>query len=491
MNPELLGRANSAIFWSFALAFIVSSLDLIAGLPLAWFIVRSKSRLINVIDTLADVPFLIPTAALGYSSLLFWSKPEGLPALLGLEGLVPPGLILVALLHFTFSFPVIVRVMVGELLGYKEVYEIAARTLGAKPLTAVRTITLPLLKPGLIASFLLAFSRSLSETGATVMVAGQFENGPIFIYNNQGLEAPLVYVSSILIASSVTVFFLIRLFAPKIKVPLRRVWPDLEGKLSSSIAITSRDALTLSVFFLFIIAPSLFIALPFAAALTDGTLNEALSGSGPWKSFWNSMALSYSIGILATLINILTGLPIAVAIAREKAGRLTPIIDALVNIPIVVPSIALGVSLRFFWGSFGSVIIPEYVILVLSHTTITYTYFVRSMAAAIESIPKDLEEVASTLGAHSFTIFRRITLPLTKYSAFSGAVLTFTRSVGETGAAKAASIYLKTAPVLLVEWVKAGPEVITPSTRALGVGILILASFAALLVLRTIVREKR
>jgi len=203
------------------------------------------------------------------------------------------------------------------------------------------------------------------------------------------------------------------------------------------------------------------------------------------------MALSYSIGILATLINILTGLPIAVAIAREKAGRLTPIIDALVNIPIVVPSIALGVSLRFFWGSFGSVIIPEYVILVLSHTTITYTYFVRSMAAAIESIPKDLEEVASTLGAHSFTIFRRITLPLTKYSAFSGAVLTFTRSVGETGAAKAASIYLKTAPVLLVEWVKAGPEVITPSTRALGVGILILASFAALLVLRTIVREKR
>ncbi|RJS85632.1 iron ABC transporter permease [Candidatus Bathyarchaeota archaeon] len=490
-DPELLNRANAAIFWSFALAFIVSSFDLLAGLPLAWFIVRSRSKLINVVDTLADVPFLIPTAALGYSSLLFWSRPEGLPALFGLDALIPPGLILVAMLHFAFSFPVIVRVMVGELLGYKEVYEVAARTLGAKPFTAVRTITLPLLKPGLIASFLLAFSRSLSETGATVMVAGQFENGPVFIFNSQGSEAPLVYVSTILIASSIAVFFLIRVFAPKIKLPLRRVWPGMEGKLSGSFAVTSRNAITLSVFIFFVIAPSLFIALPFATALYDGTLSEAITGSGPWGEFWNSMALSYSIGILATLINVLSGLPIAVAIARRKAGRLTPLLDALINIPIVVPSIALGVSLRFFWGGLGSIRIPEYLILVLSHTTITYTYFVRSMAAAIESIPQDLEEVASTLGARPLTIFRRITLPLTKYSAFSGAVLTFTRSVGETGAAKAASTYLKTAPVLLVEWVKARPDTITPSARALGVGILILASFAALLILRTALRGER
>ena len=49
--PELLTRAHSAIIWSFIIAFIVSTLDLIAGLPLAWFIVRSGSKLINIIDT--------------------------------------------------------------------------------------------------------------------------------------------------------------------------------------------------------------------------------------------------------------------------------------------------------------------------------------------------------------------------------------------------------------------------------------------------------
>jgi len=487
--PNLLDRAHSAIVWSFITAFTVSILDLVAGLPLAWFIVRSKSKLINIVDTLSDIPFLIPTAALGYSSLLFWSRSNGISSLFGGNSLVSPGFLLVLLLHFTFSFPVIVRVMVGELLGYEETYEFAARTLGAQPFTAVRTITLPMLKPALIASFLLSFSRSLSETGATVMVAGTFENGPVFIHNmkSEGLKGPLVYVSSILILTSITVFFLIRLLGPRLKLPIRKVWPNLERKLSSPFSVKIRDGVTLLIFLLFVIAPSLFICLPLGAALFDGTLGLALTASGPWKDFWSSMILSYSIGFIATLTNILTGLPIAIAIARWKFGKATPFIDALVNIPIVVPSVALGVSLSFFWSGLG--LIPEFWVLVLSHTTITYTYFVRSMAAAIESIPLEMEEVASTLGASPLMIFRKIILPLTKYSVFSGAILVFTRSVSETGAAVAVSKTLKTAPVLIVEWVKGG--LIPESTQALAIGFLLLASFLTLLILRVTVRGRR
>ncbi len=488
-NPSLLDRAHSAIMWSFIIAFTVSILDLIAGLPLAWFIVRSKSKAINIIDTLADVPFLIPTAALGYSTMLFWSRPGGISSLFGGNIFISPGVTLILLLHFTFSFPVIVRVMVGELLGYKEIYEHAARTLGAQPFTAVRTITIPLLKPALIASFLLSFSRSLSETGATVMVAGAFENGPVFIRNMKelGFEGPLVYVSSILIATSIIVFFLIRSLGPKLRFPIRRAWPQLERKLSMPASIKMRDGVTLSIFFFFVIIPSLFVSLPLTSALFDGTLNMALSGSGPWREFWQSVMLSYSIGFIATVINIVTGLPIALAIARKKFGKLTSILDALVNIPIVVPSVALGVSLSFFWGSFG--FIPEFWLLVLSHTTITYTYFIRSMSAAIESIPQDVEEVASTLGAKPFMIFRRITVPLTKYSIFSGSVLVFTRSVGETGATLAVSKTLKTAPVLIVDWVK-GVIPVSQSTQALGIGFLILASFLTLIIIRIVMRGK-
>lgn len=162
---------------------------------------------------------------------------------------------------FQKAFPFIVRVMVGELLNYKEVYEVAARTLGAQPLTAVRTITLPLLKPGIIVSFLLAFARSLSETGATVRVAGEWENGPVFLFKVIGMaglseqlrNGILVYVSSILIFTSTVVFFLISLLAPKLKFPIRRAFPSIERKLSSSEAIKFRDGLTLIIFLLIVI----------------------------------------------------------------------------------------------------------------------------------------------------------------------------------------------------------------------------------------------
>ncbi|MCW4020678.1 MAG: ABC transporter permease subunit [Candidatus Bathyarchaeota archaeon] len=485
-TPQLLARANSAILWSFITAFTVALLDLAAALPLAWFIVRSKSKLINIIDTLADIPFLIPTAALGFSASLFWSQRGGISSLFGVETLVPPGFLLVLLLHFTFSYPVIVRVMVGELLSYKEVYEVAAKTLGAQPFTSVRTVTLPLLKPALVASFLLAFARSLSETGATAMVAGAFENGPVFIFNNVDNEGVLVYVSSLLILSSMIVFFLIRSLAPKLKFSIRRTWPNFERRLSSHASVKFRDTATIIAFLSLVIFPSLFVSLPLIDALGNGTLGEALSGVEPWNSFWSSMLLSYSIGFISTLTNIIVGLPAAIVIARKKLGRFTPVFDSLVNVPIIVPSIALGVSLRFFWGNFA---IPEFWVLILSHTTITYTYFVRSMAASIESITPEMEEVASTLGAKPFTIFRRITFPLTKYSVFSGAVLVFTRCIGETGAAKAAARTLKTVPVLLVDWIV--NETASLSESALGIGFLILASFLILLLLRIIVRGER
>ena len=199
-NPELISRSEAAIFWSFTIALSVATLDLIAGLPLAWIIAGGHSRWINIIDALADIPFVIPTVALGFSTLLFWGN-SGPVSLLGI--IVPPGLLLVLLLHFAFSFPVIVRVMVGELMAHNTIYETAAKTLGARAFTIARTVTLPILRPGLVAAFLLAFARSLSETGATVIVAGLFENGPVFIKNakDAGLEGPMVLVSFTLILS--------------------------------------------------------------------------------------------------------------------------------------------------------------------------------------------------------------------------------------------------------------------------------------------------
>jgi len=488
-HPDLLNRGAWAIFSSFTIAISVALMDLAAGLPLAWFLVRSRSAWTSAIDTLANIPFIVPTVALGYSVLTFWSGSQGIGSILGPDFVLSPGWQMIVLLHFAFSYPVIVRVMVGALQGYKEMYEIAARTLGASPLTAARTVSLPLLKPSLVAAFLLAFARSLSETGATVMVAGAFENGPVFIRNARlaGQESPLLFVSFVLIVASSLFFIAIRVFAPKMRLPVSEVRPNLEKKLSSPSAVRVRNLATLLVFVFLVIVPSLFVVLPGAGAFFDGTLQEAFSASGIWSTYWQSVGMSYLVALIATALNIVAGLPVSVLIARNRGGKaISGILDTLVNIPIVVPSIALGVSIAIFWQ--GVTYIPELWLLVFAHASITYTYFVRSMVAAIESIPPDVEDVARTLGAKPFRVFRKLTLPLSKYALLAGAIMAFARSVDETGATLAVVKKLTTAPVLMVDWVR-GTVPASSSAIGLGLGILVLTSFASLLALTIVTRR--
>jgi len=501
-EPQIMSRALDAIRNSFTIALLVSVLDLVSGIPMAWLVARGRSRWLNILDTLADIPFVVPTAALGYSLLLFWSRSEGVSSLFG-NSLISPGWLLVMLLHFTFSYPVVVRVVVGALLDYKKEFENASRTLGAPPFTASRTVTFPIIKPSLIAAFTLAFSRSISETGATLMVAGIFENGPVFIQNmkNALAEGPvsqstydgsIVFASFVLIAVSLMIFLTIRVLGSRLRFPGKQVWPIFERKLSYSKATSARNSITLVVFLAIVLVPSLFVALPAFEAISTDIFPRALSGAGVWGEYWQGLILSYALGAVVTILNVIIGLPMAVIIARKRLGKIpSAILDLLVNIPLIVPSIALGVSLAIFWKeNFAS--IPELWLLIFAHMAITYPYFVRSMSAAIERINFDMEEASRTLGAKPLGVFRTIVLPLTKYSIISGAIMVFTRSVSETGATVAVATTLKTAPVVIVNWVKPKmlPPPATPLEIGLGCGFLILFSFAILLALRFIVRGK-
>jgi thiamine transport system permease protein len=507
-QPALMNTALGAISNSFTIGLIVAALDLLAGVPLAWLITRGKSRWLSVLDTLADLPFVVPTAALGYSLLLFWSSGGGISAFFG-GPLVSPGWLLVMLLHFTFSFPVVVRIMVGAMLDYKMEYERASRTLGAPPLTASRTVTFPITKPSLIAAFSLAFARSLSETGATFIVAGAvFMNGPVFLQTISNefkkgaipvgtYEGATVFASLILIGVSLAIFALIRILGQKIKLPFGHGLPVFEKKLSYKKGAWSRNGIALFVFIFLVLIPSLFVALPAFQAIANGTpLFQALSGTGIWASFWQSLFLSYGLAAIVTVLGIILGIPMAILLVRKTFGKWpSAILDNLINVPIIVPSIALGISLKFFWQGVPG--IPAFLLLVFAHLAITYPYFVRSMSAAMERISVDMEEAAKTLGAKPLTVFRSIILPLTKYSILSGAIIVFTRSVSETGATLAVSSNLQTAPVLIVNWVNSLRGVSSPIpgvnslTVGLACGILILLSFIILLVLRLLTKKRK
>ena len=85
----------------------------------------------------------------------------------------------------------------------------------------------------------------------------------------------------------------------------------------------------------------------------------------------------------------------AILIARKTFGKWSStILDTLINIPIIVPSIALGVSLKFFWQGIRNSGIYSACFCSFGHY---FPYFVRSMSAAMDRISVDMEEAAKTL----------------------------------------------------------------------------------------------
>ncbi|MBO3832871.1 MAG: ABC transporter permease subunit, partial [Candidatus Brockarchaeota archaeon] len=353
-NPELLNRSFSAVFSSIIMAGIVSALDVAAGLPLAWIIARKKYRWLNIVDSLVDFPLIVPTVILGYSTLLLWCEETPF-SIIGFTG-VSPGFITVLLLHFAFSYPVVVRILAGKLMDIEATYEVAARTLGACPFTTARTITIPMLKSGIIASLILSFARSLSETGATIMVAGSFENGPVFIKKSidAGLVPPMVFVSLVLIVLSILILAGLRLFGFKFRMPFRKAY-RIEAALSREGVTRVRDLSAIIIFLFLVLLPACFMVLArMPLMLSYGLLGEIFTLRGAWSTYWLSVLNSYVIALLTTLINVVFSLPMAVIIVRRKLGGLVSrLLEALSTTSIIMPSVALGVSLSLFWGASG------------------------------------------------------------------------------------------------------------------------------------------
>jgi ABC-type spermidine/putrescine transport system permease subunit II len=163
--------------------------------------------------------------------------------------------------------------------------------------------------------------------------------------------------------------------------------------------------------------------------------------------------------------------------------------DILVNVPYVVPSSALGISLTLFCAQQRLVPVPSLLFIVtLAHVAFTFPFVVRNVVGALEGLDPALEETARSLGARPLQSFRRVTFPTIKASILAGAIMAFTRSVGETGATLAvAGPAIVTAPVFIVSLVR--EQNFYPA--ALATMVLLLVSGTAMLIMRYITWRAR
>ena len=152
-------------------------------------------------------------------------------------------------------------------------YETAAATLGASPLTAARTITLPLFRAGLVTGIILCFARSLSETGGTMAALAMMspylgelnypmKTGPSLIgawKHAGGFEPQLALTALLLVVLSIILLIIVKIVIMKFKMPLRKVYPGPERLFSKGIFPKAKDGLAFLFMFLVLIIPSFFI----------------------------------------------------------------------------------------------------------------------------------------------------------------------------------------------------------------------------------------
>lgn len=158
----------------------------------------------------------------------------------------------------------------------------------------------------------------------------------------------------------------------------------------------------------------------------------------------SALALSIRVALVATLLNAAIGIPLAYVLARRRfRGR--ALVDLLVTLPLVLPPTVTGYYLIVLLGRRGWLGGPIYE---LTGWTVTFTWYaavvaatimalpllVRTARAAIESIDRDLERAAFTLGRSEWRTALEVTLPLARNGILAGLVLAFARALGEFGA---------------------------------------------------------
>lgn len=481
LGSDQMSVILGAVWNSFSLAILVTVVDIIVGLPIAWIMVRRDFGGKKLLDTLLDLPLAFPTAVLGLSVLMFWGAPEGvtIPSL-GL-GIGPYAMLI--LLHFIFTYPYMVRSLSAILEQIDSSYETAAMTLGASRFTAVRTITLPLFRAGLVTGFILCFSRSLSETGGTLIalvlmkVDTTFFTGPTYISAHGGDMGPMILISVIMIAIALLLLVVVKLLVTKFHIKWDRILPDLGRKLSRGLVPKAKDISAIVFLFLVILIPSFYIFAYLAepASIETGEL-------------LGSIGMSFLVAGAAVAFDIIFGIPVAMYIARHKKEKAAGIVDTLVNIPLLVPTTALGFSLTLFWGAAHGSGPYAVALVILGHIAFTYPLVVRNITGAVEEVDPSYEETAMTLGAKPFQAFYKILLPVIKSSVIAGGILAFTRSLGETGATIAIAPDVRTVPCYIVELVKAGH---THYAEAAMCSIVLIAiCFVFLVVVRVLTKGK-
>lgn len=210
-----------ALRLSLVTASISAVLSIAIGTPIAYLLAREHFPGKALLDTLVDIPMVLPPAVAGIALLMAFGRKGLLGPALAAVGVELPFTTAAVVMAETFvAAPFYVRAAKEGFAGIDQRLEQMSALLGVSPLRTFIRITLPLAAPSLVGGLLMTWARALGEFGATIMFAGNFQGRtqtmPLAIYI--GLESNLdsaLALSLLLIVVSFGILAAVRVIGRK------------------------------------------------------------------------------------------------------------------------------------------------------------------------------------------------------------------------------------------------------------------------------------
>lgn len=444
------------------LAILVGAGSTLLGLAFALISARTTFRYKGVLRVMSVLPIITPPFVIGLAIILLFGRAGAISSLLDdwfdiprsrwIYGLA--GVAFAQLLAFT---PIAFLVLLGVVQGISPSLEEASQTLRAKGWTTFRTVTLPLLRPGLAAAFLLGFVESMADFGNPLVLAGNYEvlSTKIFFAvvgasHDQSRAAVLALVLLI---------FTLAAFWAQQRWLGRASYTTVTGKGDAGLPVPLPRGLRWLCYGIavpwalltFVVYVTIFVGGFVQSVGRDYsfTLGHFLAGFAVEMgqrglhftgAAWQSLGTTLIIATVAAPLTAGIGLLTAWLLSRQDfAGKRAFEFGTLLS--FAIPGTVVGISYILAFNVPPFELTGTAAILVICFVFRNMPVGVRAGIATLSQIDKSLDEASHTLGARSATTLRRVVMPLLRPAIFAALVYSFVRAM----TAVSAVIFLVTA----------------------------------------------
>lgn len=483
LNPggTFYPRLVSVLGFTFYQAFASTLFTLAFGLPLAFLFARYDFPLKPLLRTLTAIPFMLPTVvvAAGFNALL---GPRGWLNLLLAEAGLPAltfvgtfGAILSA--HVFYNTTIVVRLVGDAWAALDSRLTDSAQALGATSWQTLWNVTLPLLRPSILAASLLVFLFDFTSYGVILLLGGvryATLEVEIYIQTVSFLNLPAAAILSVVqLLCTLGLSVLYSRYVTRVTAQIKPASLPAARRKPKTLTQKALIALLSLLCFTFFAAPLASLPLrsitnlsPERSAPVLGAQSKDDSVPPNYQSpitniftldyyrelFINRRGSIFYVPPFQAAINSLTyaaltvvlalalGFPAATALIRS--GRFARWIDPLIMLPLGASAVTLGLGFIVTFNQPISLFnLPTFNLLTspylipLAHTTIALPFVIRNLQAALSTIPERTREAARVLGAAPLQVWFNVDFPIVRRAALSAGALAFTVSLGEFGAA--------------------------------------------------------